>query len=119
MGNSMGCSPRQLELVVRAKEGAKGLRRVGKRCGEVRGWCSPFIGAGGAPGRGGQGGRVTAALYVFDAIEDDEVKARVKEGVLMAGRVKVRGSHSRHGAGRRRVVGHGGIQRRCSWGRPT
>jgi hypothetical protein len=28
----------------------------GERCGEARGGCSPFIGAGGAPGRGGQGG---------------------------------------------------------------
>jgi hypothetical protein len=28
----------------------------GERCGELWGWCSPFIGAGGAAGRGGQGG---------------------------------------------------------------
>jgi hypothetical protein len=28
------------------------------------------------------------ALNVFNAIEDGEVKGRVKEGVLMAGRVK-------------------------------
>jgi hypothetical protein len=27
-----------------------------KRCGELWGWCSPFIGAGGASGRGGRGG---------------------------------------------------------------
>jgi hypothetical protein len=31
-------------------------KRSGGRCGATRGWCSPFIGAGGAPGRGGQGG---------------------------------------------------------------
>jgi hypothetical protein len=30
-------------------------RSVG-RCGATRGWCSPFIGVGGAPGRGGRGG---------------------------------------------------------------
>jgi hypothetical protein len=30
--------------------------RSGERCGEARGGCSPFIGAGGAPGRGGRGG---------------------------------------------------------------
>jgi hypothetical protein len=30
--------------------------RSGERCGEARGWCSPFIGAEGAPGRGGRGG---------------------------------------------------------------
>jgi hypothetical protein len=45
-----------LELVVRAKEGVKGLGREGKRCGVVRGWCSPFIGVGGALGRCGRGG---------------------------------------------------------------
>jgi hypothetical protein len=31
-------------------------KRGWKRCGEPWGWCSPFIGAGGAPGRGGRGG---------------------------------------------------------------
>jgi hypothetical protein len=30
-------------------------KRSGGRCGATRGWCSPFIGARGAPGRGGQG----------------------------------------------------------------
>jgi hypothetical protein len=28
----------------------------GERCSELWGWCSPFIGAGGAAGRGGRGG---------------------------------------------------------------
>jgi hypothetical protein len=37
---------RQLELIARAKEGAKGLWREDKRCVEIRGWCSPFIGGG-------------------------------------------------------------------------
>jgi hypothetical protein len=31
-------------------------KRSGGRCGATRGWCSPFIGVRGAPGRGGQGG---------------------------------------------------------------
>ncbi len=31
--------------------------KIGReRCGERRGWCSLFIGVGGAPGRGGRGG---------------------------------------------------------------
>jgi hypothetical protein len=30
-------------------------KRAWERCGEARGWCSPFIGVGGAPGMGGQG----------------------------------------------------------------
>jgi hypothetical protein len=30
-------------------------KRGWERCDEVRGWCSPFIGVGGAPGKGGQG----------------------------------------------------------------
>jgi hypothetical protein len=65
-------------------------------------------------GRGGNGG-----VNVFNAIQDGEVKGRVKEGVLMVGRVKARGSHSRSGAGRRGVAGRGGIRRRRSQGRPV
>jgi hypothetical protein len=38
------------------KEGLRELGREGKRGGEDRGCSSPFIGAEGAPGRGGQGG---------------------------------------------------------------
>jgi hypothetical protein len=44
----------------------------GERCGEARGRCSPFIGARGAPGRGGQA--VNAGVNGFNAIED--VKGR-------------------------------------------
>jgi hypothetical protein len=39
----------------------------GERCGEARGGCSPFIGAGGAPGRGGRA--VNAGVNGFNAIE--------------------------------------------------
>jgi hypothetical protein len=45
----------RLELVTRAKEGAKELGREGMRCGESRGSHRPFIGAGEAPERGGRG----------------------------------------------------------------
>jgi hypothetical protein len=65
----------------------------------------------GLPGGGGNGG-----VNVFNVIEDGEVKGRVKEGVLMAGRVKARGSDSRSGAGRRRLAGRCGIRRRHSRG---
>jgi hypothetical protein len=44
----------------------------GERCGEARGGCSPFIGAGGAPGRGGRA--VNTGVNDFNAIED--VKGR-------------------------------------------
>jgi hypothetical protein len=57
----------------------------------------------GWPGGGNSG------INVFNAIQDGEVKGRVKEGVLMAGRVKAQGSHSRRGAGRREVVGRAGF----------
>jgi hypothetical protein len=43
------------ELVARVKEGVKELGRLGMRCGESRGSHRPFIGAGGAPERGGRG----------------------------------------------------------------
>jgi hypothetical protein len=50
-----GNERRQLELIARVKEGAKELRREGMRCGESRGSHLPFIGAWGAPERGGRG----------------------------------------------------------------
>jgi hypothetical protein len=50
-----GSKRRQLEVIARAKEGAKELRREGMRCGEGWGSHRPFIGAGGAPKNGGRG----------------------------------------------------------------
>jgi hypothetical protein len=50
-----GNERRWLELVVRAKDGAKELGREGMRCGQSQGSHRPFIGAGGAPKRGGRG----------------------------------------------------------------
>jgi hypothetical protein len=40
----------------RAAQAGREGNRSRERCGEARGGCSPFIGAGGAPGRGGRGG---------------------------------------------------------------
>jgi hypothetical protein len=37
----------------RAAQAERGGNRSGESCGKARGGCSPFIGAGGAPGRGG------------------------------------------------------------------
>jgi hypothetical protein len=50
-----GNKRRWLELIARVKEGTKELRREGMKCGESRGCHRPFIGAGGAPERGGRG----------------------------------------------------------------
>jgi hypothetical protein len=50
-----GSERRQLELVMRAKEGTKEVGREGMRCGEGRGSHRPFIGAEGASRRGGRG----------------------------------------------------------------
>jgi hypothetical protein len=40
----------------RAAQAGREGNRSGEQCGEARGGCSPFIGAGGAPGRVGWGG---------------------------------------------------------------
>jgi hypothetical protein len=50
-----GNERQRLELVARAKEGAKVLGREGMRCGESQGSHCPFIGVGGSPERGGRG----------------------------------------------------------------
>jgi hypothetical protein len=67
---------RWLELIARAKEGTKELRREGKRGGEDRGLSSPFIGAKGVPGRSGRGGN--GGINGFNAIEDG---VRLRRGV--------------------------------------
>jgi hypothetical protein len=46
-------------------------KRGWERCGELRGWCSPFIGVGGAPGRGGRGG-LTSALMALMPLKTGE-----------------------------------------------
>jgi hypothetical protein len=54
-----------------AQAGREG-NRSWERCGEARGGCSPFIGVGGAPGRGGR--ELIVGINGFNAIEG--VKAR-------------------------------------------
>jgi hypothetical protein len=54
-----------------------------ERCGELQAWCSPFIGVGGAPGRGGRG--VNADVNGFNAIEDGGgFKRGIKGGKMKA-----------------------------------
>jgi hypothetical protein len=53
--HTRGNELRQLELIVRVKEGAKELKSEGMRCGESRGSHRPFIGVGGVPEMGGRG----------------------------------------------------------------
>jgi hypothetical protein len=71
-GNSIRASPRlerrrggRATMVRGSVVSALGERKArarregnvsGERCGERWGWCSPFIGVGGAAGRGGRGG---------------------------------------------------------------
>jgi hypothetical protein len=72
-----GNERRRLELIARAKEGTKELGREGMRCGEIRGSHCPFIRAGEAPERGGQGG-VTAALMALTPLKTG---ARLRGGL--------------------------------------
>jgi hypothetical protein len=71
-------------------------------------WCGlgvvlAFYRHWGSAEEGLSGGGANGGVNVFNAIEDGEVKGRVKEEVWMVGQVKARGSQSRHGAGRHRV----------------
>jgi hypothetical protein len=52
----------------RAAQAGREGNRSGERCGKARGGCSPFIGAGGAPG--GVAGVVNAGVNGFNTIED-------------------------------------------------
>jgi hypothetical protein len=61
------------------REAKRGL----ERCVELRGWCSPFIGVGGASG--GVAGGVNADVNGFNAIEDGGgFKRGIKEGKMKA-----------------------------------
>jgi hypothetical protein len=54
-------------------------KRGWERCGELQGWCLPFIGVGGAPGRGGQG--VNTGVNGFNTIETGEgSRGELREG---------------------------------------
>jgi hypothetical protein len=65
----------RLELIARAKEGAKELGGEGMRCGETQRSHRPFIGAEGAPERGGRGSN--GGVNDVNAIEGGgEVKRR-------------------------------------------
>jgi hypothetical protein len=52
----------------RAAQAGREGNRSGERCGEARGGCSPFIGAGGESGRGGWA--VNAGVNGFNTTED-------------------------------------------------
>jgi hypothetical protein len=52
---------------------------TGERCGEAQGGCSPFIGSGGATGRGGRA--VNAGVNVFNDIEGDRLDERLRIGI--------------------------------------
>jgi hypothetical protein len=81
-----GSERRRLELIVRAKEGAKELVREGMRCDEGRWVSSPFYTGRGSAGEGWLGGS-NGGVNGFNAIEDGgEVKRGIKGGgEMMAG----------------------------------
>jgi hypothetical protein len=97
-----GSKRRRLELIARAKEGAKELEREGMRCSEIQGSHRPFMGAGEAPERGGRGG-VTAALMALMPLKMGVRLRGGLRGEMMAGRVTARVA-SEGGAGRHGVA---------------
>jgi hypothetical protein len=72
-----GNERRRLELIARAKEGAKELGREGMRCGESRGSHRPFIGAGGSTREGWPGG----VMAVLMALMPSKAGARLRGGL--------------------------------------
>jgi hypothetical protein len=112
-----GSERRWLELVARAKEGTKELRREGMRCGEGRGSHHPFIGAGERQS-GVAGGGVIAALMALTPLKTGVWLRGGLRGEMMAGRVTARAA-SEVGAGWRGVAGgdEGKWQGRPAWGR--
>jgi hypothetical protein len=79
-----GSEWRRLELVARAKEGAKKLEKEGMRCGEGRGVSSPFYRGRGSTGEGWPGG-VTAALIALTPLKTGARLRGGLRGEMMAG----------------------------------
>jgi hypothetical protein len=78
-----GAEPKAAALRERKARAWREVKRGWERCGKLRGWCSPFIGVGGAPGRGGRGFNV--GVNGFNAIEDGEgFKRGIKGGKMKA-----------------------------------
>jgi hypothetical protein len=85
-----GNERQRLELIARAKEGAKELGREGMRCGESRGSHRPFIGVG--ERRRGVAGGSNSGVNGINAIEGrGEVKRGIKEGERPVGKKKKNG----------------------------
>jgi hypothetical protein len=51
-----------------------------ERCGELLGWCSPFIGFGGAPGRGGRGGLTPVLMALMPLKTGEVLRGKLREG---------------------------------------
>jgi hypothetical protein len=59
------------------------VKRGWERCGELRGWCSPFIGVGEC--QGGVAGEFNTDINGFNAIEDGGgFKREIKGGEMKA-----------------------------------
>jgi hypothetical protein len=56
------------------------VKRSWERCGELRGWCSPFIGVGGAPGRGGRGGLTPVLMALMPLKTGEGLRGESREG---------------------------------------
>jgi hypothetical protein len=109
-----GSERQRRELIARAKEGAKKLGREGMRCGEGRGFSSPFYRGRGSVGEGWPGG-VTEALMALTPLKTGARLRGGLRGEMMAGRVMARAA-SEGEAGR---CGWPEATRRNGNGRPT
>jgi hypothetical protein len=65
-----GVEPEAATLGERKARAWREAKRGWERCGELRGWCSPFIGVGGAPG--GVPGGLTSALMTLTPLKMGE-----------------------------------------------
>jgi hypothetical protein len=83
-GRDGGAEPEAVTLSERKARARREAKSGWETCGELRGWCSPFIGVGGAPGRGGRG--VNAGVNGFNAIEDGGGFKRGSKGGKMKAR---------------------------------
>jgi hypothetical protein len=75
-----GAEPKAAALGERKARAWREAKRGWERCGELRGWCSPFIGVGGAPGRGGRGGLTPALMALTPLKMGEGLRGELREG---------------------------------------
>jgi hypothetical protein len=75
-----GAEPEAVALGEREARAWREAKRGWERCGELRRWCSPFIGVAGASGRSGRGGLTPTLMALMPLKMGEDLRGELREG---------------------------------------